>query len=77
MRMRVQSLAFLSGLRIQHCCKLWHRLQMGLRSGIAVVVVQASAAALIQPLAWELPNATGAAIKRRKEKKKKHHILDF
>ena len=39
MRMRVQSLALLSGLRIQHCCELWCRSQMWLRSGIAVAVV--------------------------------------
>ena len=34
------------------------------RSGIAD-------STLIQPLAWELPYATGAALKRKKEKKKK------
>ena len=39
MRMRFQSLAFFSGLGIQHCCELWCRLQMWLRSGIAVAVV--------------------------------------
>ena len=33
---------------------LWHRL---------------AAAALIRPLAWELPHATGAAIKRKKKRK--------
>ena len=31
-----------------------------------VAVAQASAAALIQPLAWELPYASGAAVKRGK-----------
>ena len=30
-----------------------------------------AAAALIRPLAWELPYVTGAALKRQKEKKKK------
>ena len=30
---------------------------MWLRSGVATVVAQASAAAPIQPLAWELPHA--------------------
>ena len=30
-----------------------------------------AAAALIQPLTWELPYATGEALKRKKEKKKK------
>ena len=27
-----------SRLRIQHCCKLWHRSQWQLRSGVAVTV---------------------------------------
>ena len=40
MRMRVRSLALLSG--IQHCCELWCRLQRQLGSGVAVAVVQAS-----------------------------------
>ena len=39
MRMQVGSLASISGLRIQCCHKLWHRLQMQLGSGIAVAVV--------------------------------------
>ena len=38
--------------------------------GFDVAVAVASAAALLQPLAWELPYATGAAIKRKKKKKK-------
>ena len=48
---------------------------MWLGSGIAVAVAQVTAAARIQPLAQELPYATGAALKRkgkkRKEKKRK------
>ena len=40
--MQVQSLASLSGLRIWHCCELWCRLPMCLRSGIAVAVAVAS-----------------------------------
>ena len=39
--MQIWSLASLSGLRIWHCHKLWCRLQMRLRSGIAVAVTQA------------------------------------
>ena len=39
MIMWVQSLASLSGLRIWHCCKLWHRSQMQLGSGVALAVV--------------------------------------
>ena len=44
MRMWVQSLALLSGLRIRHCCELWcrSRSQMWLRAHVAVAVVQAS-----------------------------------
>ena len=42
LRMQVQSLASLGGLRIQHCPNLWHRLQKWLRSSVAVAVVQAS-----------------------------------
>ena len=62
MRMQVQSQALLSGLSIWRCHKLWFRSQMLLGSGIAV------AAALIQPLAWEFPYASGAALERRRKK---------
>ena len=40
-RMRVRSLASLSGLKIQRCRELWCRLQRWLGSGIAVAVVSA------------------------------------
>ena len=39
---------------------LWHR---------------SAAAALIQPLAWELPYAVGVGLKRQKKKKKKGIIM--
>ena len=39
MRLQVQSLALLSGLRIWHCCELWCRSKMWLRSRVAVDVV--------------------------------------
>ena len=55
-RLRVQSLASLSGLRIWRCCELWCR---------------AAAEALIRPLAWEPPYATSMALKSKKRKKKK------
>ena len=42
MRMWVQSLASLSGLRIWRCCELWCRPQMQLRSQVAAAAVQAS-----------------------------------
>ena len=48
MRTQVQSLASLSGLRIQRGCKLWCRL---------------AASALIWPLAWEPLYAAGVALK--------------
>ena len=38
---------------------------------MAVAVVEAEAAALIQPLAWEAPYAAGVVLKRPKKKKKK------
>ena len=41
MRMWVWSLAALSGLRIQHFCELWYKLQTQLRSRVAVAVVLA------------------------------------
>ena len=55
MRLRVQSLALLSGLRIQRYFELWFGSQV-------------AAVAPIQPLAWEPPFATGAALKKKKKK---------
>ena len=72
MRMWVQSLAWISRLRIWRCCKLWDRLQMQLRCGVAVA--QASAVVL----AWELPYATGLVGKKQKQTKQptmsRHYI---
>ena len=42
---------------------------MQLGSGVAVAVAQATAAALIQLLAWELPYAADEAVKKKKKKK--------
>ena len=50
LRTPVRSLALLSELRIQRCCELWCR---------------PAATALIQPLAWEPPNASSVALKRQ------------
>jgi len=36
-----------------------------------------AAAALIRPLAWEPPDATGAALKRKKEKKRNQKSIYF
>ena len=68
MKTRVRSLALLSGLRIWHCCELWCRSQMRLGSGIAVAWHRLAAAAPIRLLAWELPDAAGAALKRLRER---------
>ena len=46
-------------------------LQMWLRSGIAVAIEEAGTETPIQPLDWELPYASGAALKRQKRQKKK------
>ena len=62
MRMQVQSLASLSGLRVRRCCELWCRSQACLRPGIAVAGRRLAAIALIGPLAWEPLCATGVAI---------------
>ena len=67
--MWVQSMASLNELKIQRGHKLWCRLQMRFRSCIAVTVASARAAAPFQPLAWEPPCATGAAVKKKKKKK--------
>ena len=55
----VRSLALLSGLKIWRCHELWCKSQTWPASGVAV------ATAPIRPLAWEPPNATGAALKRK------------
>ena len=49
----------LSGLRIWCCCKLQHRSQTRLGSRFAMAV------------AWELPYATGTAIRREGRKKER------
>ena len=55
MRLQVQSLASLSGLRIWRFRELWSRLWLQLGSDGAAAVAQA-AVALIGPLAWEPPD---------------------
>ena len=48
---------------------------MPLRSSVAVAVAEAPAAALIQPLAPELPCAAGAALKRKEKKRFKGQLI--
>ena len=64
-----QSLALLSGLRILCYRELCYRSQMQLRSGIAMAMTEAPAP--IWLLAWELPYATGVALKSKNHQKKK------
>ena len=70
MRLRVRSLASLSGLRILHCPELWCRLKMWLRSVLLWLWYRPAAVAPTGPLAWESPYAAGAALKKQTNKKK-------
>ena len=69
MRLRVQSLAFLNGLRI------WHAMSCGVghRCGLDLVLLwlwrRSAAVALIRPLAWEPQRAICVALKRQKKDK--------
>ena len=72
----VRSLALLSGLRIQRCHELWCRSQTWLGSRVAVALAallwlwlwhRPVATAAIQPLAWEPPYATSAALEKIKQ----------
>ena len=72
MRMQVWSLDLLSGLRIQYC---WVSPGMGHRCGsnpkFLWLWCRLAVAALIWPLAWDLPYATGVCpIKQNKNKNK-------
>ena len=68
LRMQVQSLVSLHGLRSQCCHKLQCRPQTHLGSSVAVSVAQAKAVALIQPLAQDLPCAAVMTVARKKQK---------
>jgi len=73
MRLWVQSLALLSGLRIRRCHELCYRLQTWLRSCIAVAVAKASGYSSDLTPSWEPPYAMGAAQEMAKRQKKKSH----
>ena len=68
MRLRVQALASLNGLRIQGHCDLWCRLHPQLWCRLAAV-------APIRPLAWEAPYAMGVALAKKQKKTKKNKKL--
>ena len=71
MRLQVQSLASLSGLRIRLCHELWCRPKMWLGSGIAVAVVQSGSCSSDSTPSLGTPYATGEALKSKKKKEKK------
>ena len=78
MKLKVRSLALLSGLRIWRCHELWCRSPMWLGSSVLLWLWCIPAAtALIQPLAWEPPCATSAALKKDKKTKKDFRNLTW
>ena len=70
MRLRVPSLALLSGLGIRRCRELWCRLQTWLDPALLWLWCRPAAAAPIRPLAWEFPYATDVALKKKKERER-------
>ena len=68
MRMQVQSLALLSGLRIRHCCGVGHR--HSLDPGWLWVQLQLD-------LTRENPIPLGGGPKKKKKKKKKSFIMIY
>ena len=75
MRMWVQSLASLSGLRIWHCHELWYRSQTQPRFSVAVR--RPAAVDPIRNLAWKHPHAMGGALKKRQNPKQVIHQREF
>ena len=67
-RMWVQSLALLSELRIQCCRKLQCRLPVSLKSNVARCGIDLSCSS--DSLDWELPYASGVAVKSKQNKTK-------
>ena len=55
------------GLRIWHCCELWCRSHHNSDPVLLWLWLRLTAAAQIEPLAWEIPYALVAALKRKKK----------
>ena len=66
MRIWVPSLTSLSGSGIQHCHQLWCSHKCSSDLALLWLWLRPAAAAIIQPLAQELPYTTGEALKRKK-----------
>ena len=73
MRLQVQFLASLRGLRIQHCRELWYRSKTWLGSGIAVAVAQAGSCSFdwIPSVGTSICRGCGPKKKKKKKKKRK------
>ena len=72
MRKQYQYLASYSGLKIWYCRELWYRLQMCLRSRIAVAVVQAGYYSSNSTSSLEISICLACGPKKTKKKKKKN-----
>ena len=68
MRLRVRSLALLSGLGIQRCRDLWCRSQKQLGSRVGGLWRRPVATAPIGPLAWVPPYAECVPLNKTKQK---------
>jgi len=66
MRLQVQSLALLSGLRIRRCPELWCSCRCGSDPELLWLWQRPAATAPIGPLAWEPPYAAGVALEKAK-----------
>ena len=78
MKLWVQSLALLSGLRIQHCCELGVGLRRSSDPALLWLWHRLMATAPVRPLAWEPPYAAGVALEKdtkKKTKKKRKEIF--
>ena len=73
MRLQVQSLALLGGLRIWRCCGLWCKSQAWFGSCVAVALAGAYSSDLTPSL--EPPYAMGTALEKARKKKSGHSCL--
>ena len=75
----VGSLALFSGLRIQHCCDLWCRSQMWLRSCVAVAVGQDRiySSNSTPSLGTSICYGCGPKKAKKTKKEKVHHLVIF
>jgi len=74
MKLRVQTLALLSGLKIRHCRELWCRLQTRSDPALLWLWHRQAATSPIQPLASEPPYAVGKDLEMAKTNKQTKSI---